>query len=135
MSLEPLRQILRRADAPSPALFAAEEVAPGRKARLENYGVRRLLREDAPAEVSLARDAKSGALEKVEFAGEGDDTRAIIVCSRREDMEPIEVPLERLSRWGGSREPSQLPWRHSWANHPKSKRWCGGGCGGWGSSR
>lgn len=99
MSLEALRQILRRADASAAALFNPDEVVAWPDGSLGMLMALRLLREDSPAEAIPCPGCEEQCLEKVEVTGEGDGTRAVIYCSRRDDMEPIEVPLERLRRW------------------------------------
>ncbi len=96
MSLEALKQILKRADASAAALFNADEVAAWPEGSL---GTLRLLREDAPAKVITCPGCDMQCLKEVELIGEGKDTRGLIVCDQRDDMEPIEVPLESLRRW------------------------------------
>jgi len=99
MSLEALRQVLRRADASAAALFNADEVAVWPAGSLETLTALRLLREDAPAKAIICPGCDMQCLKEVELVGEGKATRGVIYCDQRDDMEPIEVPLERLRRW------------------------------------
>ena len=99
MSLEALRQVLKRTDASAAALFEADEVAAWLDGSLGTLTALGLVREDSPAEVIPCPGCEEQCLETVEIIGEGDGTRAVIVCGRRDDMEPIEVPLESLRRW------------------------------------
>jgi hypothetical protein len=99
MSLEALRQILRRTDASAAALFGADEVAAwpaGSKETLTTLG---LLREDAPARAIVCPGCDLQCLKEVEVVGEGSAARGLLFCDQRDDMEPIEIPLERLRRW------------------------------------
>jgi len=99
MSLEALKQILRRADASAAALFNADEVAAWPEGSLETLTALGLLREDAPAKVITCPGCDMQCLKEVELVGEGQGARGLIICDQREDMEPIEVPLENLRRW------------------------------------
>lgn len=99
MSLEALRQALRVADASAAALLDADEVAGWTEGSLAALAALGLLKKAPPAEVIACDGCEEQCLEEVQLVGSGDETRAMIVCSRREDMEPIEVPLERLRRW------------------------------------
>jgi len=99
MSLEALRQALRVADASAAALLDADEVAGWTEGSLAALAALGLLRKAPPAEVIACDGCEEQCLEEVQLVGSGDETRAIIVCSRHDDMEPTEVPLERLRRW------------------------------------
>jgi hypothetical protein len=99
MSLDALRQVLRRADASAAAILAADDVAGWPHGSLETLAALGLLREDAPAKVIICPGCDMQCLKEVELIGEGKNTRAIIICDQRDDMEPIDVPLERLRRW------------------------------------
>jgi DNA-binding winged helix-turn-helix (wHTH) protein len=99
MSLEALKQILRRADASAAALFNADEVAAWPRASLETLTALGLLREDARAKVITCPGCDMQCLKEVELFGEGEDTRGLIICDQRDDMEPIEIPREDLRRW------------------------------------
>ncbi len=99
MSLEALRQVLRLADASAGALLNADDVTGWADGSLEVFAALGLLREDAPARVIVCPGCNMQCLKEVELVGEGKNTRGIIICDQRDDMEPIEVPLERLRRW------------------------------------
>jgi len=99
MSLEALRQILRRADASAAAVLDADEVATWPKGSLEALTALGLLRQDAPARAIICPGCDMQCLKEVEIIGGGTEARAMIYCDQRDDMEPIEVPLDRLRRW------------------------------------
>ncbi len=99
MSLEALIQILRRADASAAALFGADEVTAWPEGPLRTLTALGLLREDSSAKVITCPGCDMQCLKEVELVGEGTDARGLIICDQRDDMEPIEVPLESLRRW------------------------------------
>jgi len=101
MSQDVLREVLDRADRRADALFGADEVALWPEDALAALTAGGLLRETAPARSALCDGCQEACLASVEYIdiGDGSAARPFFVCSRREDMEPMEVQPGRLRRW------------------------------------
>jgi DNA-binding winged helix-turn-helix (wHTH) protein len=99
MSQEALREVLKRADESAAVILNADDVASWPDGSLETLTALGLARSHSAAKVTPCPGCEERCLKRVRIVGHGDETRALIICGRHDDMEPIEIELESLRRW------------------------------------
>lgn len=101
MSPKVLNLILRALEANGEAVFGREDIAAWPKGDFEEALRIGLLEEAAPAEEVVCPGCEEACLEDVEYVyGERpEDTRAYVICGKRDDIGRVPIPLEMLDRW------------------------------------
>jgi len=101
MSPKVLNLILRVLDANGDAVFGREEISAWPKGDFEEALRMGLLEEAAPAEEVVCPGCEEACLEEVHFVygDRPEDTRAYVICGRRDDIGRVPIPLDMLDRW------------------------------------
>lgn len=94
--------MLQSADAACSTLFGPDDIALWPSGALEALVRAGLLKQASHATSVVCDGCEEACLSDVEFIGgeEGTPLRAYVICKRREDIGRVEVPVERLRRWG-----------------------------------
>ena len=105
MSPKVLNLILKALDANGEAVFSREDLAAWPKGDFEEALRTGLLEEAAPAEEIVCPGCEEACLEDVEFVygDRPEDTRAYVICGKREDVGRVPIPLEMLDRWAANK--------------------------------
>ncbi len=92
--------ILRSAEGMRSTAFLTDDVNGWEPGALESLTSAGVLRPGELATSVTCSGCERACIEDVEFVGDGEESpRAYVVCSEREDMGRVEVPLERLRTW------------------------------------
>ena len=110
MSPKVLNLILRALEANGEAVFGREDIAAWPKGDFEEALRIGLLEEAAPAEEVVCPGCEEACLEDVEFVygDRPEDTRAYVVCGKREDVGRVLIPLESLQRWAANKSRAEV---------------------------
>lgn len=105
MSPKVLNLILRALEANGEAVFGREDIAAWPKGDFEEALRIGLLEEAAPAEEVVCPGCEEACLEDVEIihGDRPEDTRAYVICGKRDDIGRVPIPLEMLDRWAANK--------------------------------
>lgn len=109
MSPKVVNLILKALDANGEAVFSREDTAAWPPGDLEEAVRIGLLERAAPATEVVCPGCEEACLEEVEFvpADKPGNTRAYIVCHRRDDIGRVNIPLATLARWSANKRVAQ----------------------------